>query len=263
MPQHPGTLPTLLAAGLALSAALACAQAVRPEPRVGQSGGAARGYQASAQPAQPAAPAAAIAAPAAASSEAGGGNIETLVPTSRVSSGVASAITAGLPKYQAPKPPEPAPTPQPQRRRDPGEEEIEEAGGDESANPAQMASDQPRNKIIRLPKYVVEADRPPIFKEREILTKQALAELAVRRYLSRFDSKVLNRFTLPIIGVSPEARAMAMYEEDVRLENISELKDAAESARRAGDRSGSNYILKETDRTFLRSGGMDWTSRRD
>lgn len=192
------------------------------------------------------------------------------MPTSRVSSGISSAITAGLPKYQPPKPPEAAPKqPQPVRRRDPGEEEIEEPGGDEHASASAAESgdhasaDQPRNKIIRLPKYVVEADRPPIFKEREILTKQALAELAVRRYLSRFDSKVLNRFTLPIIGISPEARAMAMYAEDVRLENMSELRDAAETARRGGDRAGSDYIMKETNRTFLRSGGMDWTSRRN
>lgn len=256
---HSGTI-ALFSACLVLTAASAGAQAARPESRYNKSPGYAPAY--SNLPSNPAA----VPASSSASSASTSAATETIVPTSRVSSGISSAITAGLPKYQAPKPPEPAaaePQPAVTRHRDPGMEEIEESSEEALPEATPIAADQPKNKIIRLPKYVVEADRPPIFKEREILTKQALAELAVRRYLSRFDSKVLNRFTLPIIGISPEQRALAMYAEDVRLENISELKDAAATARRVGDKSGSDYILKETNRTFLRSGGMDWTSRRE
>ena len=128
-----------------------------------------------------------------------------------------------------------------------------------------MSSDPeaPRNKIIRLPKQVVQASRPPIFKEREIHTKKGLSDLAVQRYLNKFDSKVLNRFTIPLFGTSNEDRAMAMYYEDERLQNMQDLKDTAEALQRSGDASGAEYLRKESNRTFMRSGGMDWTMPKD
>jgi hypothetical protein len=33
-------------------------------------------------------------------------------------------------------------------------------------------------------------------------------------------------------------------------------------ARLVGDKADSEYILRETNRTFLRSGGMDWNTWR-
>jgi hypothetical protein len=53
---------------------------------------------------------------------------------------------------------------------------------------------------------------------------------------------------------------MAVSEEDERLRNISDLKTAAAAARLAGDKAESDYLLRETHATFLRSGGMDWNS---
>jgi len=157
-----------------------------------------------------------------------------------------TAITAGLPRY--------APPPKQAPKKPAADVETED-----EAEPAGTPSspDQPRNKIIRLPRYIVEGDRPPVFRERDIYTKQALAAIAMRRYLSAFDRSFLNRFDL--FG-SKEGRAMAMYHEDERLQNIADLKHAAANARQAGDKTESDYLLRETNATFLRSGGMDWTS---
>jgi hypothetical protein len=155
-----------------------------------------------------------------------------------------SVITAGLPRYNPP------PKPAPKKPAVEGEDEAEPEG-------TPLNPDQPRNKIIRLPRYIVEGDRPPVFRERDIYTKQALAAIAMRRYLSTFDRSFLNRYN--IFG-SKEGRAMAMYEEDARLQNISDLKKAASDARQAGDQAEADYILRETNATFLRSGGMDWNS---
>jgi hypothetical protein len=158
----------------------------------------------------------------------------------------ATAITSGLPRYAPP--PKQAP-----------KKPAADVEGEDEAEPEDrpLAPDQPRNKIIRLPRYIVEGDRPPVFRERDIYTKQALAAIAMRRYLSTFDRSFLNRYN--IFG-SKEGRAMAMYEEDARLQNIADLKNAAANARKAGDKADSDYILRETNATFLRSGGMDWNN---
>lgn len=182
------------------------------------------------------------------------GKVEVSGPTTKMSSSLSASLTASLPKYQPPPPPAPA-----AKHVDPAAEETEEA--EPEGTP--LAEDQPKNKIIRLPRYVVEADRPPVFKEQEIYTKSALAKIAMRRYLSRFDTEVLNRYVLPIIGMSPEQRALMIYEENQRLEDMSDLKDAARGAALSGNKSESDYLRKESNRTFMRSGGMDWTTRKE
>jgi hypothetical protein len=175
--------------------------------------------------------------------------IEVSGPTTRMSAERKSSIAAGV-RYAPPPKEEPKKT------------VVVEDRGDEEALPEStpIAPDQPRNKIIRLPKYIVEGDRPPVFRERDIYTKQALAAIAMRRYLSSFDRNFLNRFHIPFLTPSSEARAMAMYEEDERLQNISDLKQSAADARKAGDNAGADYLSRETNRTFLRSGGMDWNN---
>jgi len=180
-------------------------------------------------------------------------------PTKRVSSGLSSAISTTLPKYLPPPPP-PPPMPADEHAE---EGKMNEDGTMEIDDPEHNLSDpnQPRNKIIRLPKQVVQGNRPPIFKEKDLYDQKNLAKLAAKRYLSSLDRSFLNRYTLPLIGTSAEQRALAMYEENARLDNINDLKDAAANAARSGDKDEANYLRKETDRTFLRSGGMDWTSR--
>lgn len=151
-------------------------------------------------------------------------------------SDTSAMISAGLPKYS---PPKPAPPPRP-----------------ESELPDLRDTDKPRNEIIRLPKYVVRAAKPPIFREQDIHNAQGLADLAVRRYLSEFDRELLNKVTLPLFGSTPEARALEMYREDLRWSNLASLNDTANAMARGGDKSESVYIKREAEDTYMRT--IDW-----
>src|SRR5690606_11222201 len=119
-----------------------------------------------------------------------------------VSPALASALAERMPRYNPPPPP-----------REPTEEELE--------------ASQPRNRIIRLPQMIVEGQRPPVFRERDINTRKGMAELAVNRYLSELDRGVLNRYTLPLFGQSNEQRALAQYAEEERLRNMRESEEDA------------------------------------
>jgi len=195
-------------------------------------------------PATPAEPAPAAPPPSSPTS-----SVEVSRPTSHVSSTMATAIHAKLPRFAPPPPP---PPPQP---------ETENPEGEEVDDPSDTSTgDRPKNKIIRLPRYVVYGQRPAVFRERDIYTRQGLAALAMKRYLSSLDRNVLNRFTLPLIGTSAEARAMQIYEEQARLQNIADFQSAAADAERAGDKQEADYLRRTTNDTYLRTGGMNWNS---
>ncbi len=164
---------------------------------------------------------------------------------SRVISGeAAAALAAFAPKYE---PPPPTPPPKP----------VDEKPEEE--RPDLRDVDKPRNTIVRLPKYIVQEKKPPIFRERDIHTKKGLTELAMRRYISEAD-RALNRWTIPIIGMSKEARALAMYAEDERLRNMEDLRDAANNAAKS-DGAAGEYIRRESQETYLRSGDFGWSNR--
>jgi hypothetical protein len=155
-----------------------------------------------------------------------------------MSSEVAAALAAVSPKY-TPPPPKPDPVP-------------------ESEQVDIRDIDKPKNAIVRLPKYIVQEAKPPVFRERDIYTQKGLTDLAMRRYISDSD-RALNRFTLPLFGTTAETRALAMYAEDERLRNMTDLRDAAIDAART-DRAGGDYIRKEAQKTFLRSSDFGWSS---
>jgi hypothetical protein len=155
-----------------------------------------------------------------------------------MSAGVAAALAAASPKY-TPPPPKPEPTP---------EHEMVDM----------RDIDKPKNKIIRLPEYIVREPKPPVFTEREISTEKGLTDIAVRRYISDLDH-ALNRFTLPLFGSSKEARALAMYAEDERLRNMSELEATAQDVSQSDAEAGT-YIRRETERTFMRTSDFGWSS---
>lgn len=155
-----------------------------------------------------------------------------------ISGDVAAALAAASPKY-SPPPPKPEPTP------------VEE-------QPDLRELDKPKNGIVRLPKYIVQEPKPPVFTERSIHTEKGLTDIAMRRYISDAD-RALNRFTLPLFGTSKEARALAMYAEDERLRNMAELEDAAITASKS-DAAAGTYIRKEAQKTYLRSSDFGWSS---
>ncbi len=159
-----------------------------------------------------------------------------------ISSSVAAQLAAVAPKY-TPPPPKPEPS---------EEEEIDARD-----------VDKPRNNIIRLPKYIVQEAKPPVFNERAIHTKEGLTDLALRRYITDID-RALNRFALPLFsGWSPgggsalERRAMAMYAEQERLDNLSDMSDAAATVGKS-DAAQGTYILRESQKTYLRNNDIGW-----
>lgn len=117
-----------------------------------------------------------------------------------MSTTMASKLAEAMPTYNPPAP-EPEPTAE------------------------ELSASEPKNKILRLPKVIVEGERPPVFSERELHTDAGLADLAMRRYLSEIDRGVLNKFTLPLFGSSNEARALAQFREDERLKNMAATSD--------------------------------------
>jgi hypothetical protein len=139
---------------------------------------------------------------------------------------VAANLARAMPKYNPPAPPKPK-----------VEEETE--------------AEQPRNQIIRLPKVVVEGQRPPVFTEREIHTKEGLEALAVARYLTEFDRGVLNRYRLPFVGMTAEQRAMMMYEEEERLRNIEKAKQSIYVLKQV-DPEAADQLKKESDAAYIR-----------
>lgn len=121
--------------------------------------------------------------------------------------------------------------------------------------------DKPRNTIIRLPKYIVEGERPPVFAEKEINTKKGLAELAMKRYLSTVHQG-LNRYHLPAIlgGISNEDLAMQMYHDQERLDAMRDYSEKVSLFRAAGDKE-ADKLQKEADDTYRRRG--DFSSAAD
>ena len=117
----------------------------------------------------------------------GSAGTSTLPPQGRViSNDLSKALSFGI-KYNPP-PPDPKP-----------EDDVDARD-----------VDKPKNGIIRLPKYVVEAKRPPIFNDRNLYSKEMLRRLAYQHYMSSFSQNFLNRYHL--LGMGDEAYAILYYE---------------------------------------------------
>ena len=146
---------------------------------------------------------------------------------------IANALVDSMPKYNPPKPDD----------------------GPLTSDPS-AETDQPKNGIIRLPKYQVFRDRSPVFTERNSYTKEGLEALAIKRYLGDWDSKVLDRWSIPFLTMSEGDRALQMYNEDERLANIRDLNSEAYIISATGDPAEGEFIKKATQDTYMRS--MDW-----
>jgi len=145
-----------------------------------------------------------------------------------ISKDLSSALSAGY-KYNPPPPPKP-----------------------EAEDVDLREVDKPRNGIIRLPKYVVEGTRPPVFNNRNLYSKEMLRRLAYQKYISSFGRNVLNRYRLPIIGGGAEAYAMMQYEAEERKQNMAEMDDKISMYRVSGDNDEAASLKDDTQRTFMR-----------
>ncbi len=161
-----------------------------------------------------------------------------------ISPEVAAQLAASRPKFTPVAPP---PPPKP-------EEDL----------PDLRELDKPKNTIVRLPKFVVQEPRPPIFRELDIHTKQGLATLAMRRYMTETD-RALNRFRLPLFssfstnggGQSNEERALAMYYEDERLKEMADAADKTNMVMKS-DRAAGTKIQDASQQTFMRWQDFGW-----
>lgn len=149
---------------------------------------------------------------------------------------VASSLAASMPKYSPPPKPKP-----------------------EEENADLRETDKPKNGIIRLPKYTVQEKKPPVFRERDIYTNKGFADLAKRRYLTP-TYRMLNSVYIPFLTASPEQHALAMYAEDERLQNISDLHDSASTVSKSDAADGA-YIKRLTDQTYMRTSDFGYQSK--
>lgn len=143
-----------------------------------------------------------------------------------ISNNLASTLAASMPKYNPP----PKPRPEDQ------DVDLREV-------------DKPRNSIIRLPKYTVLGQRPPVFRERDLYSLENRTSLGMKRYagLNFGPFSSLNR-----------RYALAMYQEEERLQNMADLNDTANAIGR-GDAEAGTYIRRTTSETYMRSSDFGYS----
>ena len=116
--------------------------------------------------------------------------------------------------------------------------------------------DKPKNDIIRLPKLTVTAKKPEVFTDRTLYTHDQLKTLAMARYLGALDKKLLNKWTFADIGLSIGAtnadRAMQMYLDDERLQNMDTAQRQITTAQAAGNADAAQQMKSQYYDMFLR-----------
>lgn len=140
-----------------------------------------------------------------------------------ISNSLAASLADSMPKYNPP----PKPKAEEQEDEDVDLRDI----------------DKPRNRIIRLPKYVVQEPKPPVFRERDLHSLANRTSLAMQRYAG-LNFGPFSRLNRPI--------ALAMYEEQERLNNMADLEDTARTVGVA-DKAAADYIRRESASTFMRT----------
>lgn len=121
--------------------------------------------------------------------------------------------------------------------------------------------DKPKNEIVRLPRYTVTAKKPPVFRDRALYTQDELKQLAMSRHLSKLDTGLLNKWTASArlnswasigLGSSNEDRAMEMYLENERLQNMDAMQQDISLLRATGETERADQARKNYYDTFLR-----------
>ncbi len=140
-----------------------------------------------------------------------------------ISNSLAASLADSMPKYNPP----PKPKPEEENDQDVDLRDI----------------DKPRNQIIRLPKYVVQEPKPPVFRERDLHSLQSRTSLAMQRYAG-LNLGPFSRLNRPI--------ALAMYQEQERVDNMADLEDTARTIS-VGDKAAADYIRRESASTFMRT----------
>ncbi len=122
------------------------------------------------------------------------------------------------------------------------------------APPADHAPPPPPDPdVVRMAPVIVKENRLPRTDDKKWLTPKARDAALVKEYIPPFDRYFLNRFTLPIFGISKEARARMMYEEDKRLQDLKWINDQIDQVK-SQDPQEAKALSRIRDTTFTRSG---------
>ncbi len=104
-------------------------------------------------------------------------------------------------------------------------------------SPQAAASEPPPppadSDVVQMAPVIVKGNVLPRTEAMDWLTSHGQDVKLEKQYLSSFDRNFLNRFTLPIVGISPEARARMMYEEDKRLQDLRWMDDQINDIKKA------------------------------
>jgi hypothetical protein len=146
-------------------------------------------------------------------------------PRPRLSERITSQIVASIPPWHPP-PPEPA----------------------EKAPPP-----PPDPDVVQMAPVVVRDSRLPRIEQKDWLTHKSLDAELVKEYITPFDRYFLNRFTVPIVGISPVARARMMYEEDKRLRDLRWMNDEIDQMKQL-DPEAAKELKSIRNSTFTRPG---------
>ena len=126
-------------------------------------------------------------------------------------------------------------------------------------------TDKPQNGIVRLPKYVVREARPPVFREQDIYTPQALSRRLAKRYYPewyRAFTGLIHYTPLALFFPSAEASAMAQFAEDERLRNKAEFADYAAMLMTSSPASGVR-LRSEAQQAFMPPSDFGWHKMTD
>jgi hypothetical protein len=146
------------------------------------------------------------------------------------SSELSSALMSSMPKYSPPKPEPPKP----------------------EVSPADQP--QPKNGVVRLPKYVVHDQAPPIFTKKDVMTDEERKQLAMKQYI--IDTKDMPTLAAYMSDMLFQDNASQQYADAERASNISSLRSDASAAAVSGDRAESDFIRAQSNDTYLRR--SDW-----
>ncbi len=106
--------------------------------------------------------------------------------------------------------------------------------------------------VVKMAPLIVWGERLPKTDKMDWLTPEAKDVELVKTYITPFDRYFLNRFTLPILGISKEARARTMYEEDKRLRDMEWMNNQIDEIKRL-DPEEAKSLLSVRNALFTRS----------
>jgi hypothetical protein len=153
--------------------------------------------------------------------------VETPAPTARpkVSPEIASQITSAIPVWI---PPPPKPVDKPRQPPPPSDPEV-----------------------VEMAPMIVQGNRLPRTEKMDWLTPHPKDVELVKTYITPFDRYFLNRFTLPLFGISKEERARMMYEEDKRLSDMKWINEQIDEIKLL-DPAEAKTLLSVRNSTFDR-----------